>query len=131
MPPTRLIGREVEVGRALELLQRGDVRALTLTGPAGVGKTRLALALGHALRFDFADGAAWVDLAPIGDAALVPSAVAQALGVRERAGKSLADALAVALRHSHLRSYWTTSSTFWKQPRWRRNCWAPAPASSS
>jgi predicted ATPase/transcriptional regulator with XRE-family HTH domain len=84
LPPTALIGRVVDQANAMSILRDGGTRLLTVTGPSGVGKTRLALAVARELSADFADGVAFVELAAIRDAALVPAAIAQALGVRER-----------------------------------------------
>jgi predicted ATPase/transcriptional regulator with XRE-family HTH domain len=90
LPPTSLIGREQDCARALGLLRTGHRRLLTLTGPSGVGKTRLALQIAPELAATCADGAAFVDLAAIREGALVPGAVAQALGLHERGGATLA-----------------------------------------
>jgi predicted ATPase/DNA-binding XRE family transcriptional regulator len=84
-PPTAMIGREREYEQALALLANDATRLVTLTGPSGVGKTRLALQLAHDISTKYRDGAVFVDLAPITDAALVPAALAQALHLRERA----------------------------------------------
>ena len=92
-PPTPLLGREREVARALELLRRDGVRLLTLSGPAGVGKTRLGLEVAAELLPAFADGVFLVALAPLTDPTLVASAVAGALGVREQGGRPLQDIL--------------------------------------
>ncbi|HET7094453.1 MAG TPA: AAA family ATPase, partial [Thermomicrobiales bacterium] len=78
------------------------MRLVSLTGPGGVGKTRLALQVAAELAPAFADGAAFVDLAPIRDPGLVASTIGQALGIRGDAGQSAADALRLALRERHL-----------------------------
>ncbi|MGI8403411.1 MAG: helix-turn-helix transcriptional regulator, partial [Thermomicrobiales bacterium] len=80
-PLAALIGRQREVEEALDLLRQPGLRLLTLTGPGGVGKTRLALAVASAFRGESSDGVAFVNLAPITDPLLVPPAIAFALGM--------------------------------------------------
>src|SRR5260370_2733394 len=102
LPPTRLIGREQERSRALLLLHRTETRLLTLMGPSGVGKTRLALQLVQDLAPDFTDGVVYIPLAPIRDAALVPGVVAQALGIREVASSSPTEHGQAFLQEKHV-----------------------------
>jgi predicted ATPase/DNA-binding SARP family transcriptional activator len=93
VPPTPTIGREREVAAVGSLLERSDVRLVTLTGPGGVGKTRLALALARGTGPRFADGACWVELAGVARAEHVATTIAQALGVTILSGENTADAL--------------------------------------
>lgn len=96
-PPTPLIGREAESAQALALLRAG-ARLVTLTGPSGVGKTRLALQIGHEIANDFPDGAVFVDLAPVRAAARVPGALARALHLREQGDDPLDQQVRAYLR---------------------------------
>jgi predicted ATPase/DNA-binding CsgD family transcriptional regulator len=90
-----LVGRGPEIAAVRERLRGG--RVVTLTGPGGCGKTRLALRVAALAEADFADGARLVELAPLTDPALVPASVAQALGVSERDAPTPAAALVHAL----------------------------------
>ena len=101
-PPTRLVGRADEVRRLRALLLDSEARLATLTGPGGVGKTRLALAAAAELEAAFAHGAAFVDLGPLPSPALVPAAVAAALGIHDLDDEVLAARLFDALRGREL-----------------------------
>ncbi|MEP6661424.1 MAG: LuxR C-terminal-related transcriptional regulator [Acidimicrobiales bacterium] len=92
---TTLIGRERELADTLELVRAN--RLVTLTGVGGVGKTRLALEAGAALAGEFPDGVWLVELAPVGDSASVPDAIATALGITPQAGVSVTHTVAEAL----------------------------------
>ena len=87
-PPTAFVGREQELAHVRALLARPDLRLLTLTGPPGADKTRLALEVATALADDYPGGVVVVTLGPLGDAGLVMPAVCQALGLSEAADRS-------------------------------------------
>lgn len=97
-----LIGREREITEIKNLLRRGDVRLVTLTGTGGTGKTRLAQASAGELAADFPDGVFFIELAPVNSAESVIPAIAQTLGVKESGGKSLPDALKNFLRERRI-----------------------------
>lgn len=101
-PVTALIGREQEVAYIAALLREPSVRLVTLTGPGGVGKTRLALEVAQELLSAFGDGALFVDLASVGNPEQVAATIAEAVGLKDKAGQPASAALQDALRPKRL-----------------------------
>ena len=99
---TQLIGREHEIAQIYVLLRQPEVRLVTLTGPGGIGKTRLGLQVAAEVSDAFVDGVYFVDLAPISDEALVPAAIAETLGVKEVSGQALLASLKFFLHTKQL-----------------------------
>ncbi|HEX5963529.1 MAG TPA: adenylate/guanylate cyclase domain-containing protein, partial [Gemmatimonadales bacterium] len=99
---TPFLGREREVTEVVALLRSADARLVTLTGPGGTGKTRLALQAAAELLDAFPDGVFFVPLAALRDPELVPSAIASALGLRDQAGQTPAQAVREALAGKRL-----------------------------
>jgi predicted ATPase len=89
-PPTPLIGRDEDIAGVLRLLSEPTTRLVTIFGTGGIGKSRLALAVAEQAEDRYADGVAYVDLAPVGESSLLLLSVATALGIQERPGGSLA-----------------------------------------
>src|SRR5215211_897991 len=102
LQPTPLVGREREVEEVAERLRGEEVRLLTLTGPGGTGKTRLALQAGADLLEGADDGVFFVSLATITEPELVPSAIAGSLGLKESAEESLMETLESYLQQKRL-----------------------------
>jgi predicted ATPase len=98
IPRTHLIGREAELVTARAFLLDEAVPLLTLTGPGGVGKTRLALAIAQDVAEHFADGAIWVDLAPLADPQLVLPTIAWAVDVPDGGDQLLAERFVATLQ---------------------------------
>jgi non-specific serine/threonine protein kinase len=102
VPLTPFIGRKSEMAAVERVLRREGVRLLTLTGPGGTGKSRLALKVADNLRAEFPDGVFFIALEPITDSNLVTSVIAQTLGVKEYGDVSLTEALKKYLRNKRM-----------------------------
>ena len=100
MPRTAFVGREREVAALEELLLRQDVHLVTVTGPGGIGKTRLGLQVASKIADHFSGGVHFVSLAAASDPGLLTSVIAQTLGVRETRGQPPLEALKDYLRNS-------------------------------
>jgi hypothetical protein len=120
---TALVGRERQLRELRERLLQPEVRLLTLTGPGGTGKTRLALQVAAEVIDEFDHGVWFVNLAPITDPALVLPTIGQVLGVREEGGRPLTDTLAASLRDQvrllvldNFWSHWNNDATTTRSP---------------
>jgi predicted ATPase len=90
-PPTPLVDRQEEAAAVSEILLRRGVRLITLTGPGGVGKSRLAIDVAARLAAEFSSGVRFVDLSPVQSPSLVPAAIASALGLSTSGGRLTTD----------------------------------------
>jgi predicted ATPase len=97
---TAIVGREKDVAAAKELLLRADVHLVTVTGPGGIGKTRLALQIAQEVSDSFPGGVYFVSLPAVSDAGLIPSMIAQTLGIRDTGGQPPLETLKEHLRNS-------------------------------
>jgi AAA domain len=97
--PTRLLGRDTKTRAVVDLLTGSGSRLVTLTGPGGVGKTRLALEAAEQVAPHFGDGVAFVSLAAVRDPGLAVATIAEALGLRELGARPLTEIL-----HHYLRA---------------------------
>jgi predicted ATPase/DNA-binding CsgD family transcriptional regulator len=102
MPRTSFVGREREVAAVADLLRQDEVRMVTLTGPGGAGKTRLAVRVAEEVAPHFGDGVVFIALAALRDAALVVPTIARAFAVREAGNRPLMRRLMDELRGRHL-----------------------------
>jgi predicted ATPase/transcriptional regulator with XRE-family HTH domain len=102
LQPTGLVGREGELAQLSALLRQPNTRLVTLTGPGGIGKTRLALQAAAGLLDRFGDGVYLVPLAPLRDPALVGAAIAQTLGLRDTGDRPPLTSLKAYLRSKQL-----------------------------
>ena len=100
--PTPFIGREREIAEICQILQRQEIRLLTLTGSGGVGKTRLGLQVAAELSDLFTHGSYFVNLAPLSNPDLVLPTIAWTLGLQERGEQTLLDLLQAFLRDKHV-----------------------------
>jgi len=101
VPLTALIGRQAELDRVESLLGRESVRLVTLIGPGGIGKSRLAIGLANRAQ-ERGDETAFVDLTPVSNAGLVPNVMAEALGVLDTGDRPIAEKLTSALRQRRI-----------------------------
>ena len=123
-PLTTFVGRTEAVQEVAGLLQGS--RLVTVTGPGGVGKTRLAIEVARQQAGRFADGACLVELAAVSEPALVPAAVAAALGIPQAPDLSATESLAAACTGCRCCWSWTTASTWSRRSPTCASCCCPS-----
>jgi transcriptional regulator with XRE-family HTH domain len=126
LAPTPLVGREQEMETLQRMLLDPTVRLLTLTGPGGAGKTRLALEVARQLLTAFPQGVYMVSLAALTDPALALATIGQVVGVVETPRQPLLESLATRLAMGRCLCSWITSSTSALPPQLSPSCWPDA-----
>ena len=127
VPVTPLVGREREAAAVEDLVAGEGVRLVTLTGPGGVGKSRLAVEAARRLGPGFVDGVRFIELAAVPAADLVAPAIAAGLGLNSSAA-GCSPTCGRTWDPGGCCWCWTISSTWWAQRRCWRTCWVPLPA---
>ena len=126
---TPFVGRERELANLAELLAEPHVRLLSITGPGGIGKTQVALQTARGHTTIFADGAAFVDLAPISDVDLLAQTIAAGIGVKLSVADNAEPDLLAASRTKNCCWFWITSSICLTARRCSRLSWTRQPPS--
>ncbi len=114
-PPTPLVGREIEIARIVEILSSPECRLLTLAGPGGIGKTRLAIAAAETLGRALAGGACFVPLAAVTTPESIWPAIASALGLHLRGATTRRHSSRGSCSQDAFFLCWTTLSICWRE----------------
>src|SRR5688572_14767082 len=100
-PLSSFVGRQRDIARVADAVRQPDVRLVTMLGPGGVGKTRLAIRVAGELKESYPNGVWFVALAPIRDPAMVAFAIAESLGIQETGARAIEEDIREFLRHRH------------------------------